>query len=1324
MNTRRYWAVSCLAATGLGFTAVGCSDRDHTEVCVGPGCPSYDGVAGQNSFSNGGGSGVGGVAGIAGNAGTAGNAGDGAGGGDAGVDLPDGGPGEPECEVTFVTPTGVDAGSVTLGGGDDADSEPCGSVFTAAVSLSSNAATVNLFVNENPVGEQAVTAGSVAFNAELGNRGATPNTLRAEAVMVDGSTCSATFAGEVFVDCVGPSCSIDSPVATANGFLNSTHDANSVTPGVQTQVQVGTELEHVGQNVRLEIDDVFDVVPAAEITSGGAAGLATFPDFSLAEGLHTVRAECRDADGVVTLSSSVQWKVDVTSCVLTVDTFANDADPITSLNDLDADPSNELQVLLTGQVTGGDCDVIRVGECDGPAVDISLDAVAGDGSFSVPVTLINQTANLDVCAHVEDEAGNVSSPEVEIEANVRGTLPAVAFASLVDGARFNVAGTGGAIADAEPLSTGSCEANVVVDCTDVGQNVELLVGASVVDTEPCVTEGGLTPPFQGRATFNLVSLATENDGDTTTLTARQTIGDLPAASIVINVQADCEAPVLSISAPACGGQLGLESSDVNEDSPGLQLNVTALNGGIPDVTLNVTRGISSVQTQATGDATSTTFVAADLGGVGDVELSACASDAQDNIGCSAGCAVTISSEPVIAITAPLDGAVLSSATTDCDGVEEGLQVTVEGTTDAADDSVVQIALGFGSQQDATVASGAFSACVEALDGDAQVLTATVTDDATGLVGTTSIDVSVDTGAPDPILSPEFTVTPLTGRRGGTGTLTWESVTDTDGDALAAYRLRCATTEIDDEADWAAATDIPVATVPSPVAGTVESTNLTGIRTGTTQFCVVRGEDGAGQLGAVSAALNGTVENPFLTQRYAVVDDFNALAATILNVSLDPVGDVNGDGIADFIYGATNVGADLFFGTSALDPDVPETPDVQIRNTGAVGATLGFGAEVAGLGDISGDGRADFAVTARGANTVFVFFGRPSETPWPATLNLPAGACPADLCIVGSTAAATPLFGWDVHSANFDGVAPNDLVISGRSIQAHAPGSTAGVGRVFVLLGGTQLATSGTTISVTGAIGAGPNGFIIDPPAPAVGSVRTNFGISVASTTGSDGVDDLVIGANGGNAGATSGGVFYVAGRAYPAATTGLTALGAPGIVEIHTGGVANFASPVRAIGDFNKDTFRDFALGRNINAGGLVTVYLGLAEGGFSSTSTFLRQFPNDLFVSLVEDDNFSFFIAQGFHPAFGLLGDLDKDGTGELFVGTTTPDFGTRGSADLFYGSLNATSRDRSTRDFTFVPTNLQAVPNFVGDINNDTFMDMAVLDSGAGPNEIVLLY
>jgi hypothetical protein len=1303
---RRFSAITRSSVALLALGAA-CADNDHTDVCLGPGCTTYEGIAGRNSL-------------------TAGNFG-GFGGADAGTTTPDAAaPPEPQpdsgtppppdpCEVAFLSPLVGDGGGVTLAADDDVDGEACGRSFSARVLVLSNASQVNLFVNDNPLGSVPVSGGVARFDAALGNRGQIGNALRAEATMADGRHCSTLLGASVFVGCAGPSCSIDSPLANRDGFLNQTDDDDDNATGLQTDIVVVTELENAQTVVRLELDADFDAVPDAVVQEDDAQGSATFPGVTLAEGPRTVRAECRDEFNVVTLSPIIEWNVDISACSLEIESIAGGTDPITAEDDLDESPQNGLDVLVRGTIEGDDCDTLEIGECSDDPSEISLRNLLGsDGGFIVPIKVPAATASLALCARVKDGAGNPNAPDVELEVNVRADSPSVAIESPASGTRFNLDGTSGAIADLNPSSQGSCEIDVVVDCSDVGVGVDLLADGDVIATQPCVAQGGLAAPFSGRATFGGVSLASNDDGSTTALSAVQTAQGVASLPASVAVQADCEAPLLSFSAPPCNAQLALTADDTDTAAPGLQFDVNVINGGIPDVVLTVLAG-GSTDVEASGDSTSTEFSAVDLGGPGNVSLVACATDPQGNQGCAPSCALTVTAEPSIAITDPRPPAVFTIED-DCDTRDPegaGLQILVAGTSSATNGSPVEITIGSGTPSTVLLASGSFTACVQAPDGEDQTLTATVTDTLTELSSTATVIVSTNTSPPPAIAAPSFVVTD---RRVGTLDLTWSSVLDASGDPLAAYHLRCSRTNITTESIWSAATVFPVTIAPALTAGVAEAQGITGFRTGLSRFCMVRGQDAYGQLSPLSPLPGGpatvaAVSNPFSTLAFNSVTP-----STAARVSVSALGDINGDGVGDLIYGTQGKGAQVFFG-GTLDPITPadRTPDVEITLPGAQ-VNHEFGANVAGLGDVNGDGLADFAVTARAltqltpavqnGGSVFVFFGKPSSSPWPATISAAANpGCGADLCFHSSEALAG--LGSSVTSTDFDGVSPADIVIG-----AQSRGSL--VGRVYVILGGSQLNVGGSP-PVLALPADNPSGFIIDPT-----SSSRNFGVNVAGVgVGSDTRGDLVISALGRSVTSptpetVNGEAFFVAGRAL--STLGLTSIAAGPPFAVGTPNF--FGSPMRAVGDVNNDGFGDVWVSTNFDLNGVAPVYLGRSTG---YTGVSLFGFTND-----VVDNEWGSYVATGFHTALGRLGDVDNNGFDDVLVGSIFAN-GTPGSADLFYSDSTTQNRTRGSADAHISSTaNGLITPGFVGDVTGDGFRDIAILDSGAGQptTGLTLLY
>jgi hypothetical protein len=257
------------------------------------------------------------------------------------------------------------------------------------------------------------------------------------------------------------------------------------------------------------------------------------------------------------------------------------------------------------------------------------------------------------------------------------------------------------------------------------------------------------------------------------------------------------------------------------------------------------------------------------------------------------------------------------------------------------------------------------------------------------------------------------------------------------------------TDITSEAIWDAATVFPVTVAPAGAAGIAETQGITNFRTGLERFCMVRGQDAYGQLSPLSgdAATTALVSNPFLSLEYTSV---TPTTVSGIRVSLDALGDINGDGENDFAYGTQNGGVEVFFG----GPDLSPTPDVTIAGPPAQSPPHEFGANVAGLGDINGDGRPDFAVSARILShaaaplggSVYIFFGRSSSAEWdalaPISLSISPG-CGADLCFHSSDTAAA--LGSAITSADFDGDGETDLVVGAQN--RTADDGTERVGRV-------------------------------------------------------------------------------------------------------------------------------------------------------------------------------------------------------------------------------------------------------------------------------------
>ena len=156
---------------------------------------------------------------------------------------------------------------------------------------------------------------------------------------------------------------------------------------------------------------------------------------------------------------------------------------------------------------------------------------------------------------------------------------------------------------------------------------------------------------------------------------------------------------------------------------------------------------------------------------------------------------------------------------------------------------------------------------------------------------------------------------------------------------------------------------------------------------------------------------------------------------------DNGGDIDGDGVDDLILSYDPIdfngmgSASLYFGNSswstASPPPQLSLADADVTITTGVAGDQ-FGASVAGIGDFTGDGRDDFAILREyesqgsfGIGSVYIFAGRDSLTPWPATITNPGSA--ADFVLMHDR----DLLGYSVLAAgNVAGDNRTDLLVTG------------------------------------------------------------------------------------------------------------------------------------------------------------------------------------------------------------------------------------------------------------------------------------------------------
>ena len=263
-------------------------------------------------------------------------------------------------------------------------------------------------------------------------------------------------------------------------------------------------------------------------------------------------------------------------------------------------------------------------------------------------------------------------------------------------------------------------------------------------------------------------------------------------------------------------------------------------------------------------------------------------------------------------------------------------------------------------------------------------------------------------------------------------------------------------------------------------------------------------------------------------------------------SVASAGDVNGDGYADVIVGApTARNAYLYLGSATGLPSLPST---SLASPGSASGT--FGVAVASVGDVNGDGYADVVIADPVVGLAYVYFGSAAGLPSSPSADFQGSF------VSGSVGSAGDI--------NGDGY--GDIVAG-----AHDAGNS---GSVFVYLGGPY----------------GP------PFAPSItlgpGATGDDLGGSVASAgdVNGDGYADVVVGADGVNGG---NGAAYL----YLGSSSGLSV--SPSLMLTGSAGKGAFGESVAGAGDVNGDGYADVIVGAGgaNNGDGASYVFLGLSSG-------------------------------------------------------------------------------------------------------------------------------
>ncbi|MGL5941352.1 MAG: hypothetical protein ACRC2S_13325 [Waterburya sp.] len=473
-------------------------------------------------------------------------------------------------------------------------------------------------------------------------------------------------------------------------------------------------------------------------------------------------------------------------------------------------------------------------------------------------------------------------------------------------------------------------------------------------------------------------------------------------------------------------------------------------------------------------------------------------------------------------------------------------------------------------------------------------------------------------------------------------------------------------------------------------------------TGAGASYLVFGNASLGSSGSFNlSSLNGS--NGFVINQIAA-DDSN-------EISVSNAGDLNGDGIDDFVIGASTADPNA---NSAAGESYVVFGGNNIGSTGSfnlatLNGTNGFtvngasagdrsGRSVTNAGDINGDGINDLLIGAPAADPngnssagkSYVVFGG-TNIGGAGEFNL-SGLNGSNGFVINGIDAGD-FMGFSVSNAgdvNNDGF--DDLIVAASTADPNGTSS----GESYVVFGGSNVGSTGTlNLSTLN----GTNGFTLNGIDAGDFSGRS---VSNAGDINGDGIDDLIIGAPSGDPNGTNSGEAYVVfggsglGSSGSFNLSGLNGTNGFAINGISAGDLAGRS--VSNAGDLNDDGIDDLIIGASRGetsttggAGDSYVVFGGANIGSSGSLNLSTLNGTNGFVINGID-------LSTGY--SVSNAGDVNNDG-----------------ASDIIIGAYNANANGNTSAGQSYVIFGIPALNNtIVGGSNSDSLPGTAGNDSISG--------